>query len=173
MASTVGGEKISCEGFDDFEIIFNKKLSSTIGSSNKIIVDINDKHLYDFVFSITNDGNVLLYNVNDGKILVNSDVSEIHYFGEKEVGVASKRETALYAAIYVLSDKLLNDDAERIFYALGDQYHYKELVGAYGKQKLNSFKSAIKECITDMSKRFPDGKSNIKPVDPNTYCLMN
>jgi len=81
--------------------------------------------------------------------------------------------TSLYAGIYVLSDKLLNEDAEKIFYALGDNYHYKMLVNAFGKQKLNAFKSAIKECVADASKRFPAGQSTITPVPDDAYCLMN
>jgi hypothetical protein len=39
----------------------------------------------------------------------------------------------MYAAVYVLSDKLLNDDAEKIFYALGDNHYYKMLANAFGK----------------------------------------
>jgi hypothetical protein len=79
----------------------------------------------------------------------------------------------LYAAIYVLSDKLLNDDAEKIFYALGDNHFYGQLVNAFGKQKLNDFKTAIKECVVDSTKRFPAGQSTILPVPDDAYCLMN
>ena len=56
---------------------------------------------------------------------------------------------------------------------LGDNHYYKMLVNAFGKQKLNAFKTAIKECVADTSKRFLDGRSAIKPVDDNAYCLMN
>jgi len=47
------------------------------------------------------------------------------------------------------------------------------LVNAFGKQKLNAFKSAIKECVVDASKRFPAGQSTILPVPDDAYCLMN
>ena len=47
------------------------------------------------------------------------------------------------------------------------------LAGAFGKQKLNSFKAAIKECVADVSKRFPSGIGAIQKVDDNAYCLMN
>ena len=180
MAAILGGEKISCDGFNDFEPIFDSKISSNIMSGKKSIVEINDSYLYDFAFS-TNNGNVLLYNIVDGKILVGSDVKEIHFFSPNVVGIidSAERDTALYAAIYVLSDKLLNDDAEKVFYALGDQHHYKMLVNAFGKQKLNAFKSAIKECVVDQSKRYLDdngkhiGSVQIQPVPDDAYCLMN
>lgn len=177
MASVLGGEKISCDGFDDFEPMFDAKISSSIYGGKKISVDIVDKYLYDFAFSASN-GSVLLYNIQDGKIMVGSDVKEIYFFSPIAVGVeagTSGSDTSLYAAIYVLADKLLNDDAEKVFYALGDQFHYQMLVNAFGKQKLNTFKTAIKECVADVSKRFPvyNRKVQIKPVPDNAYCLMN
>ncbi len=180
MASVLGGEKISCDGFDEFEPMFDAKISSSIYGGKKVAVDVTDKYLYDFAFSVTN-GSVLLYNIQDGKILVGSDVKKIHFFSPKAIGidapiantVADSPDTALYAAIYVLADKLMNDDAERVFYALGDNHYYKMLANAFGKQKLNAFKTAIKECVADVSKRYPSGFAQIEKVDDNAYCLMN
>ena len=181
MASTVGGEKISCDGFDDFEPIFDAKISSSAIGGKKIVVNITDKYLYDFAFSVS-DGSVLLYNIVDGKILVGSNVKKISFFSPVSVGnedngiydnIEDSVDTALYAAIYVLSDKLLNEDAEKIFYSLGDNYHYKMLVNAFGKQKLNLFKSSIKECVGDASKRYPNGFAKIEPVSDDAYCFIN
>jgi len=176
MASVLGGEKISCDGFDEFEPMFDAKISTSAHGGKKSVVEIEDKYLYDFAFSASN-GSVLLYNIVDGKILVGADVNEIHFFSSSAIGSDAGNaatDTSLYAAIYVLSDKLLNDDAEKVFYALGDQHYYQMLVNAFGKQKLNAFKSAIKECVGDVSKRFPTGgRSQIKAVPDDAYCLMN
>lgn len=178
MAGILGGEKISCDGFDDFEPLFDSKISSSIYGGKKTLVEITDAYLYDFAFSVTDDG-VLLYNINDGSILVGGNVKEVHYFTPNSLGANPNVEDLnmankkLYAAIYVLADKLLNDDAEKIFYALGDNYHYKMLLNSFGKQKLNSFKASIKACIGDVAKRFPDGRGTIERVDDNAYCFMN
>lgn len=173
MASVLGGEKISCDGFDEFEPVFDAKISSSITGGKKTVVEITDKYLYDFAFSVSN-GSVLLYNIEDGKIMVGSDVKDIHFFSPKAIGNAENlTDTALYAGIYVLADKLMNDDAEKIFYALGDNHYYQMLANAFGKQKLNAFKNAIKECVADTAKRFPSGKASIQKVDDNAYCLMN
>lgn len=172
MAGILGGEKISTSDFDDFEPIFDSKISSPLKSGKKIVVDINN-HLYDFAFSITSTG-VMLYNITDNKISVNSDVTDIYYFSSSPTFTDGQFDVdVLYAAIYVLSDRLLYDDAEKIFYILGDNFYYKELLNAFGKQKLNVFKNNIKECITNPLKRFPLGVSEIKKVPNNTYCLMN
>src|ERR1035437_5511533 len=190
MASVLGGEKISCDGFDDFEPMFDAKISSRVYGGKKIVVNITDKYLYDFAFSVGKDGSVLLYNIQDNKIMIGSDVKEVYFSSPNAVGekydcnenstsvkdsIMSVKgmDTALSAAIYVLSDKLLNDDAEKIFYALGDNFYYKMLAGAFGKQKLNSFKAAIKECVIDTAKRFPIGRGAIQKVDDNAYCRMN
>lgn len=182
MASVLGGEKISCDGFDDFEPMFDAKISTSARGGKKTVVDITDKYLYDFAFSVS-DGSVLLYNIQDGNIMVGEDVKNIHFFSPTSVEtsinlnqstVDETEITALYAAIYVLADKLLNDDAEKIFYVLGDQHYYQMLVNAFGKQKLNAFKSAIKECVADVSKRYPEGaRVDIQPVADDAYCLMN
>jgi len=177
MASLIGGEKISTSGFNEFEPVFDAKMSGEIMGGKKTVVEISDDYLYDFAFSTGADGSILLYNIKDGKILVNQSVKEVYFFSPRPVGVEAGNtgsDKSLYAAIYVLSDKLLNDDAEKIFYALGDQHHYQMLVNAFGKQKLNTFKTAIKECVGDVSKRYPDGgKVLIQSVPDDAYCLMN
>lgn len=177
MSSIVGGEKISCNGFDEYEPVFDSSITKSIRGGKKTLVEITDAYLYDFAFSVTQDGSVLVYGITDGKILVGSDVKEIYFFSNKQIGVdagTSATDASLYGAIYVLSDRLMNDDAEKVFPALGDNFYYKMLLGAFGKQKLNAFKSAIKDCIVDVSKRFPEGgRAKIQPVDDNAYCLMN
>jgi hypothetical protein len=176
MASLLGGEKISCDGFDDFEPMFNSKISSTFYSGKKIEVDIDKNYLYDFVFS-TNENGILLYNIVDNKVLVNENIDKIYYFKSECLNPDKyeilKWDTPLYAGIYLLSDKLLNEDAEKLFYVLGDNHYYKELSNAYGKQKLNNFKASIKECVLNVEKRYPSGKSEIVKVPDDAYCLMN
>lgn len=181
MSSLLGGEKISCDGFDDFEQVFDAKISSSNFSSKKVLVKIEGSYLYDFAFSVHN-GNVILYSINENnEILIPENVNEIHYFSQNTIGepniphypVNESLDATMYGAIYVLADKLLNEDAEKVFYALGDNYHYRMLTNAFGKQKLNQFKSTIKNCIVDVNKRFPEGISSIKPVSDDAYCLMD
>ena len=181
MSSILGGQKISCSDFNEFEPVFNTQLSKNVTGGKKVKVTIPRYHLYDFAFSVSDDGSVLLYNINDGEVLVNPNVKELHFFATTAFGTEhdpihnlhAAPTQSLYAAIYILSDKLLNEDAEKIFYALGDNHFYGQLVNAFGKQKLNAFKSGIKECIGDASKRFPAGHSRIVPVPDDAYCLMN
>ncbi len=175
MAAILGGEKISCDGFDDYELMFDSRISSSITSGKKISVDVPSS-LYDFAFSCDN-GQILLYNIQDGKVLVNENLTNIYFFNSSAVGselvIDENLKTALYSAVYVLSDKLMNDDAEKLFYLIKDNYYYRMLVNAFGKQKLNAFKSSIRECVSDLSKRYPEGTADIKKLPDDAFCLMN
>lgn len=174
MAGLIGGEKISCSNFDDYEPMFDKKISTGQFGGKKITVDVHND-LYDFAYSVTPMGGVILYTIEDGKILVSEDVDTIYYFSTKPLGTdASGFDVAsMYAAVYVLSDKLMNEDAEKLFYVLQDPYHYRMLANAFGKQKLNAFKAAMNECVANVAKRFPEGTAPIQPVDDNAYCVMD
>jgi len=176
ISDIFGGEKISCSGFEEYDVVIGKNFKKTLSGGKKTIVNIIDNYLYNFAFSVSADGSILMYNINENKIVVGSDVKEIYFFSPTTVGVDVGNigsDTILYAAIYTLSERLYNEDAEKIFYALGDQHHYQMLVNAFGKQKLNAFKAAIKECVADSTKRFPAGQSTILPVPDDAYCLMN
>lgn len=183
MATILGGEKVSTSDFDEFEPVFDRKISTGTATTKKVVVQVPSNTLYDFAFAVDN-GSILLYNINENcEILVGNNINSVCYFTEKEMGdsyssnytteEADYVTTVLYAAIYVLSDKLMNFEAERVFYPLGDNYYYKQLVNAFGKQKLNEFKSAIKNCVVNVDARFPEGCSEILPVADDAYCLMN
>ena len=174
ISELLGAEKIDCSGFEEYDVVIAKGFTKKLGGSKKIIVDIIDNYLYDFAFSIDSDGSVLVYNIDNNKVTVNNDVKELYFFSTKEIGEkASITDTALYAAIYLLSERFMPEMAERVFYALGDNHYYKMLANAFGKQKLNAFKTAIKDCVADAAKRFVDGRGAIQKVDDNAYCLMN
>lgn len=173
MASIMGGEKISCNGFDEFEPVFDNKISTSLKSTKKIMVDIPQEYMFDFAFSF-NDDSILLYNIVDSQIMIGDDVDKIYYFSHKVETNYTLPNSVLYAATYVLADKLKYDEAETILRVMGDGFYYNQLQNSYGKQKLNNFKSDIKEAIFDVSKQLPTGySSNITEINENTYCLMN
>ncbi len=174
MSEILGGSKINCSDFNDYDLIIEQSLNKTLKTNKKIEVNVNS--LYDFAYSIDLYGGICVYNTNTGTIKINEDIKTLYYFSNvssnSELNLDSDLETAIYAAINVLSDKMQNEIAEKLFYILGDNYHYKMLLNSFGKQKLFQFNSAIKECVADQSKRFPDGKSPIQPVADDAYNLM-
>lgn len=175
MALAFGGSKINCQDFSEYDVVISDSLNKKVLGGKKILVDIKD-NLYDYAFSVQNN-EILMYNIVDNKVMVNENLSNIYYFTSNSImGIPfheNEIEDSLYAALYILADRLEYDFAEKLFGVLGDNFYYKELMNAFGKQKLNKFKNDIKACVTDSSLRYPNGKSKIKPVDDNAYCLMN
>ena len=175
MSEILGGFKINCEGFEDYDVVISDNLNKKVMGGKKISIDIGD-HLFNFAFSLSNN-ELSVYAIENNSILVNENISDVYFFTEKSfINVPfneNDMHAALYAGIYILADRFQYDYVEKLFSVLGDNYHYKQFANAFGKQKLNVFKTAIKDCVADTSKRFPDGVAKIQKVDDNAYCLMN
>ena len=176
MAQSIGGEKVDAAHFDDYDVLFEAKMQKSYGSSKRVTVDVPDSK-FDFAFTVS-DGEIILYGIKDGQVTIPESTTELCFFNSVGSALASVRnvdvdKTILYAALYVLSDKMLYDEADYVFQTLGDKHLYNEFVNAYGKQKLMSFKSLVKECVTDEDKRFIDGYADSLVVDENAYSIMN
>jgi len=173
MAESIGGEKLDAEQFDDYDVLFEAKLQKTYSSAKKIVVDVPSTHKFDFAFTV-NDGEIILYGIKDNQVTLPESTKQILYFTTNLCGVGASMDTSLlYAGLYVLSDKLKYDEAEYLFEKLGDKHIYNVFSNAYGKQKLIAFKTLVKECVFDKSKRFIEGFSDSLSVNENAYCVMN
>lgn len=178
MAQSIGGEKIDASGFDEYDQVFEAKLQKSYSSSKRVTVDLPSTLEFDFAFTV-NEGEIILYGVDNGQVTVPESTTELCYFNSSpSVTLAAGRNGGidngtLYGALYVLSDKMLYDEADYVFQLLGDKHLYDLFVNAYGKQKLMSFKALVKECITNEDKRYVDGYSDSLVVDENAYSVMN
>jgi hypothetical protein len=173
MAQSIGGEKVDASNFDAYDQLFEAKMQKSYSSAKKIVVDVPDTIQLDFAFTVS-DGDIILYAIKDGQVTVPENTTELCFFntvGGLNIDVID--DTVLYAALYVLSDKMLYDEADYVFQALGDKHLYELFVNAYGKQKLMSFKALVKECVTNEDKRFVDGYADSLVVDENAYAIMN
>lgn len=173
MAEIIGGEKITANGFDEFEPIFEEKLTKKYNNCKKVAIDIPEYKL-PFVFTITDTNEIVVYAINDNKILITSDVKEIYFFNENSIGVNNNfDEKILYTSAYVLTDKTLAQEAELTLGLTGDVNLFNIYSNSFGKQKLNDFKSLLKEAISDKDKRYLKGKSDKLIIDENAYSVLN
>lgn len=178
MAESIGGEKVDAAHFDDYDVLFEAKMQKSYSNSKKVVVKLSRERKFNFAFVI-NDGEIIVYSINENnEVLVPENTKSINYFASEPIGLMSGKPTdeevsQLYAALYVLSDKLQYEFAEDVFAALGDVHLYNIFSTAYGKQKLIAFKNLVKECVTDKSKRFVTGYSPNLQTDENIYCVMN
>ncbi len=180
MAETLGGDKILAEDFDEYEVILSNKLSKVNVDSKKIKVKLEGDLKFKFAFTITDDNEIIYFSVDqDNEILVNSNLKSVYYFSNDELSNKilnipnNDFNKLLYASIYALTDKLHNLEVELLYKVLGDVYTYDIFVNSFGKQKLNQYKSIIKECFLDESKRFIKGYSNNLVLDENAYCVLD
>ena len=172
MAQSIGGEKLDAAHFDDYDVVFEAKLQKSYSSSKRIVVDVPSS-THDFAFTVS-EGEIILYSINDGKVTIPDSTEKLLYFTDTSFGpVNTFDHSMLYAALYVLSDKMEYDEADLLFQKLGDKHLYTVFVNAYGKQKLMDFKSLVKECVTDKDKRFVDGYGDSLVADEDAYCVMN
>jgi len=171
-------DRVDAAHFDDYDQLFEAKMQKSYSSSKRIVVDLPSTTQMDFAFTV-NEGEIILYSVNDGQVTVPESTEKLCFFNSTpSLNLAAGRNGGidngtLYAALYVLSDKMLYDEADYVFQALGDKHLYELFVNAYGKQKLMSFKALVKECVTDENKRYIDGYSDSLVVDENAYSVMN
>ncbi len=174
MSEILGGEKILAKNFDEYDVVFEDKISKTLSSNKKVVVDITDSK-HNFCFSVE-DGEVIAYLINDNQILISDTIDTIYYFSENGVNIIAPDNTSIpviYAAMNLLSDRMLNKDVELMFGLLGDVNAFEMFNNAFGKQKLNDFKTFLKECVTDESKRFISGKVDKLVLDENAYSFLN
>ena len=173
MAQSIGGEKLDAEHFDDYDVLFEAKLQKSYSSAKRVTVDIPTSAKFDFAFTV-NEGEIILYSINDGQVTVPESTANLLFFTTESLGpVNTFDHSLLYAALYVLSDKMQYEDADSLFQKLGDKHLYTVFVNAYGKQKLMNFKSLVKECVTDKDKRFIEGYADSLVVNEDAYCVMN
>ncbi len=181
MAELIGGEKIEAQKFDDYDMVFESKIQKTYSSAKKKLVDLPKNRKFDFAFTIGDDNEIILYSIQNNQVLVPENTKSLMFFSEKEITASTKYNSTtdptlnklMYGSVYVLSEKLQNDYVDDIFKTLGDQRLYKVFTNAYGKQKLMNFKSLVKECVTDISKQFLEGRSTNIVADENAYCVMD
>lgn len=170
MSEITGGESIVADHFDDYDNIFEKKITNSLTSFKKKIVEINNS-IYNFAYYISDNNEINILSIKDGKVSVPTSVSEIYYFSQNDN--CKIDDKALYAAAYILLDKTLSEQAEDILAHLGDKYIFNKFVNAYGKQKLNEVKNIIKECVCDESIRYREGHSSNLVIEDDAYCVMD
>jgi uncharacterized protein YegL len=169
MASLVGGEKVTSSSFDDYDSAFTRKLSTPLLSTKKIKVALDKTPSRDFVYSIDN-GEVILYSIVDGHVLVGQDIDKVYYTIDGSGNTNAPQ--AMYALAFLLSDKMRVEDTEDVLSSIGDVRMINMYANAFGKQKLFEFKSELKKCIYDDSYRFNEGMNTSHMIDDEKYCVV-
>jgi len=184
MAELMGGEKISTASFDEYDVLFDGKITQTYSSAKKISVqspvNVNDL-VFDFAFTVNDANEIIAFTINNGEVLCWDNVEKLYFFSKSQLGSSmsfdgtdqNELSRVLYSAIYLLTDRTQNTEVELIYSVLGDKYTFDIFVNSFGKQKLNNYKNLIKECVVDEKKRFLSGRVGNLVLDEHAYCMLD
>jgi hypothetical protein len=177
MSEIVGGEKIYSESFDSFDFSFSQYLKNSSTASKKTVFNIEKikSELYrQFLFGISSNQILSFNSSRKNDIMIPENMESLLFLTKNPLFETKEAsDSDLYLAIYVLSEKMMYDEVDLIFTQLKDKFLFNMYTNAYGKQKLNSFKSFVFDAIFDETKRFLEGKSDNLVLNKNAYCIID
>ncbi len=148
-----------------FEPVMEKFLKGEILSTKKIEHELEHAGL-PFVWS----GEKKFF-VHDKKVFVPVDLVNFYSLelGEDLSGIPTGD---LYALAYHLASMRMIDEMYKILGVIGDKFVVDKIANSFGVEFTRSVEY-LKECITDESKRFIEGKhTNVIPK-PDAFCIMD
>lgn len=177
MAETLGGSKIFEEDFESYSVDIETLLKSK--STPRVEVDITEfksTMRYQVFFSIDSvTRTIRVYSAErKNTILIPQDTDKLYFLGvNKSKEVEYSQDPSLYAAAFVMADRMKYDTVESILQSTGDTRIISTYCNAFGKQRLESFKNEVLNCVFDQSSVGIDGIDYSFKPSPNAYCVLN
>lgn len=178
MAETLGGQKIFDKDFESYKIDFEKSIfEGTVIEPRieyNIPEDIKKSMRLQLMWTIDGDRVTCYSTERLNTIWIPEDTTKLYYL--KELNKSEKysyydNDSSIYSAIYILSERNKYDLAEQLLYAVKNKDLINFYCNAYGKQKLEEFRSMVKDCISN-----PPEREVIERVwKPNSkrYCIFD
>lgn len=164
MASEIGGSVVFAEDFDSYDPIFDNVITKNISSTKRIEVEV-DNPMFDFVYSISDDG-VSTYKVENNKVKVREDVDAIYYFKDEEVEKDTSFIPEILKGLSVLVLKRKGSFIKDVLHDTGMYHLYNKFSNCFGKQALYDFQKTLTANV--------DNSSNENIVDKsNSYSVVN
>ena len=172
MASEIGGSVVFAEDFDSYDPIFDGVISKRYKSSKKVEITV-DNPLFGLVYSISENGAVT-YKVEDNKVYVPEDVTEVFYFTEENAGtpIAKSNLEAVYQGLAVLTLRRKGKFIREALAEIGDVRIFNKFANCFGKQNLFDFQKLLLDASKEEDVRFAEGKSDSLKVNPNAFTLF-
>ena len=171
MASEIGGSVVFAEDFDSYDPIFDGVISKRYKSSKKVEITVENP-LFGLVYSVSENGAVT-YKVEDGKVHVPEDVSEIFYFNtENGTPISKSSLEAVYQGLAVLTLRRKGKFIRESLAEIGDVRIFNKFANCFGKQNLFDFQKLLLNASQKEDIRFVEGKSNFLRVNPNAFTIF-
>lgn len=196
MACEMGGVHIFSEHFQDYEPYIQKEFNSQKASKRKY-VKLEGKVDFGNVFTITEDGEVINYSVNENnEIFINEESEEFYYFSKNQIGNKisffgtpdilneeyKKRGSLipdndilkpLYASMFSFSRASDYNMVSEILKFIGDAKFIVKKANTFGTQKINELEVEFLQAANDASLRFVEGYNpDLEPAE-DAYCVLD
>lgn len=186
MAENVGGVVVNAESFQDLVVKIEQSLKGI--TAPKIKMDAPDT----YSFGLTANNDVIIYKADsENTIYVDGETKALFWgkpsgnlLGEQfalEINVVENgmhtvaltdqytEKVALIYGNFVLGRFNI---AEELLYELGDVALIEQYSKAYGKQKINEFKSQILSVLKGETMLFESGRNTNYAVNPDAYTVL-
>lgn len=191
IACEMGGVHIFSEHFQDYEPYIQKEFNNQKVSKRKYI-QLEGKVDFGSVFTITEDGEVINYSVNDkNEVFINEEDNGFYFFSKNPVGKevemflmseatrnnydADREEfyTALYASLFSFSRISDYNKVSEILKFVGDAKFIVKKANTFGSQKINELETEFLQAVKDKKNRFVEGYNpNLEPAE-DAYCVLD
>lgn len=157
MAETIGGSLIHATDFSSYDPIFENHIRKRTQGGKKVEVQLEVKPLYGLAYTVQ-DGDVIVFQVDEkNTVRVPESVTDIHYLSATKVGKAESAETPVYAAIYLMSQRMKSNEVLKLLTYTGDVRLIKKFTNAFGKQALADFQAVSLATVKDPALRLTEG----------------
>lgn len=179
MAEILGGQKIFDKDFSEYECDFESIMKSNSLTQPRVKFDISSiksDMKYKFLFTVdSSNRSINVYNVErSNKVTIHPGASGVYYLSKNTTPNDEVSESSKWALVHILASKLKYDLVEEILVNhLSDKDIIDEFVNAYGKQRLEDFKSnVLKLCYGDKFSNIVKSKTKYYP-NPKKYCVLD
>jgi len=167
MAEKAGGTLIFAETFDRYEPLLEAAIHRKVTSAKRIELTIKDDQIGGFAYALSG-GDLITFGIENGKITVPEDLSEVYFLSPSTVGKAEgdadhkdpKQAAALYAAVSLFAVRMKPDVVFPLLKLLGDVQYIEQFSTCFGKQKYSDFMDVAKQAAFEPKLRL------IKGYDP-------
>lgn len=184
MAETLGGQKIFDKDFDEYQVDFENIIKTgstcTVKRVEFNITEFKKSMRMQFMFTINEKTrSIKVYSTERlNSILIPEDTEKVYYiqsgsYDEPEDELCSLDQSSIYAAVYLLAERLKYNLAEELLYGIGDKELIDMYCNSFGKQKLEQFKSAVLGRVYGDTVCTDFLKDNRYKPNPKKYCVMD
>lgn len=177
LAEQCGGRVIFAESFEDFVPSFEQVVTNKPSGKPKKEITLPSEPKYDLAFTYNQNEGIIVYAVENGKLLVDDSVDKVFYHSTVPVGktdyVASFNIIDFYASLVVLSQRMKSQDVYDTLDFLGDVAFTKAFINAFGKQNLYAFQNMATEVVLGQRERMAEGQDFDFMPSHDAYTLLH